>query len=145
LHSAAKKALIELGPVVEKSWVEALNHPDSHIRWHAARSLSDPTDRGSMETLAEGLLDENREVRWASADTLARIGPPAIPATLSVISRTRLNAQTRQSAYHALHGIYSRRLRERLRPLLDALQSTSASIEAPAIAFRLLQEWDAAQ
>lgn len=144
LHSAAKKALIELGPVAEKGWVEALNHPDSHIRWHAARSLSDPSDRRSMETLAEGLLDENREVRWASADTLARIGPPAIPATLAVISRTTLDSHTRQSAYHALHGVYSRRLRERLRPLLDALQSTSASADAPAIAFRLLQEWDVA-
>jgi HEAT repeat protein len=142
LHSAAKSALIELGPIIEKTWVEALNHPDSHIRWHAARSLSDPTDMRSMEMLAEGLLDENREVRWASADTLARIGPPAIPATLAVISRTELNTHTRQSAYHALHGVYSRRLRERLRPLLDALQSSSASVEAPGIAYRLLQEWD---
>lgn len=142
LHNAAKLALIDLGPAAEKSWVEALNHPDSHIRWHAARSLSDPTDTRSMEVLAEGLIDENREVRWASADTLARIGPPGVPATLAVISRSELSNHTRQAAYHALHGVYSRRLRERLKPLLDALQSASASAEAPAIASQLLQEWD---
>ncbi len=105
LHNAAKRALFDLGPIVEKSWVEALNHPDSHIRWHAARNLSDPTDLRSMETLAEGLMDENREVRWASADTLARIGPPGVPATLAVICRSELSNHTRQAAYHALHGV----------------------------------------
>lgn len=142
LHSAAKQALIELGPLAEKTWVAALNHPDSHIRWHAARSLSDPTDRRSMEMLAEGLMDENREVRLASADTLARIGPPGVPATLAVISRNELNINARKAACQALHGVYSRRLRERLKPLLDALQNSSASVEAPAIAFRLLKEWE---
>ncbi len=142
LHSAAKRALIDLGPIVEKSWVEALNHPDSHIRWHAARNLSDPTDMHSMEMLAEGLRDDNREVRWASADTLGRIGPPGVPATLAVICRSELSSPSCQAAYHALHGVYSRRLRERLKPLLDALQSAAASSDAPAIACRLLREWE---
>lgn len=141
LHSAAKKALTDLGPVVEKSWVEALNHPDSHIRWHAARSLSDPTDKRSLELLAAGLMDESREVRWASADTLTRIGPPGVPATLAVICHSELSNNTRQAAYHALHGVCSRRLRERLKPLLEALQSSAASSKAPRIACRLLQEW----
>jgi hypothetical protein len=142
LHSAAKRALIDLGPIAEKSWAEALNHPDSHIRWHAARNLSNPSDMRSMELLAEGLMDENRAVRWASADTLVRIGPPGVPATLAVICRSELSNHTCQAAYHALYGVYSRRLRERLKPLLDALQSSTASSEAPAIACRLLQEWE---
>lgn len=142
VHTECKQALMKLGPVVEKAWVEALNHPDSHIRWHAARGLGDPKNVRSMQLLAEGLLDENREVRWASADTLARIGPPSVPATLAVISRAVLTTPSRQAAYHALHGISSRRLRERLKPLLDALQSPTGSVEAPAIAQRLLAEWE---
>lgn len=142
LHSEAKKSLKELGPLAEKAWVEALNHPDSHIRWHAARGLGDPVDSCSMALLAEGLLDENREVRWASADALARIGPPAVPATLVVLSQNTLSTPVRQAAYHALHGVFSRRLRERLKPLLEILQSPAGNVEAPAIAKRLLEEWD---
>lgn len=142
VHAECKQALMKLGPIVEKAWVEALDHPDSHIRWHAARGLGDPKNVRSIQLLAEGLLDENREVRWASADALARIGPPSVPATLAVISRAVLTTPTRQAAYHALHGISSRRLRERLKPLLDALQSPTGSVEAPAIAQRLLAEWE---
>jgi len=145
VHSEAKQALQRLGPLAENAWIEALGHPDSHVRWHAARGMGDPINVRSMEVLAEGLLDENHEVRWATADALARIGPQAVPATLSVISRARLTTQTRQAAYHALHGVLSRRLRERLKPLLEALQSPSGSAEAPAIARRLLNEWDTPQ
>jgi hypothetical protein len=142
LHSEAKQALRALGPLAEKAWVEALNHPDSHIRWHAARGLGDPSDTRSLQLLAEGLLDENREVRWASADALARIGPPAVPPTMAVISQCTLTTPVRQAAYHALHGVFSRRLRERLKPLLEALQSPAGNVEAPAIAQRLLGEWE---
>ena len=95
-----------------------------------------------MELLAEGLMDENREVRLASADTLARIGPPGVPATLAVISRGELDTDARKAACHALHGVYSRRLRERLKPLMDALQRSGSSEAAQASAYRLLEEWE---
>jgi HEAT repeat protein len=142
VHNECKEALIKMGPLMEKAWVDALNHPDSRIRWYAARGLGDPTEVRSVQVLAEGLMDENREVRWASADTLARIGPPGIPATLAVISRANLTTQSRMAAYHALHGVSSRRLRDRLKPLLEALQSPSGCVEAPAIAQHLLSEWE---
>jgi HEAT repeat protein len=145
VHSEARQALQKMGPLAENAWIEALGHPDSHVRWHAARGIGDPVDVRSMEVLAEGLLDENHEVRWATADALARIGPPAVPATLSVISRTTPTTHTRQVAYHALHGVHSRRLRERLKPLLEALQSPSGSAQAPEIARRLLEEWEPTQ
>jgi len=142
LHSEARHALEALGPRAEKGWREALSHPDCHIRWHAARGLGDAADVRSIEVLAEGLYDSSHEVRWATADVLARIGPPAVPATLRVISQAAPSAQTRQAAYHALHGVLARRLRERLRPILEALRSPAASAEAPAIAHRLLQDWE---
>jgi hypothetical protein len=37
--------------------------------------------------------------------------------------------------------VLARRLRERMKPLLDALRSPSGSAEAPEIARRLLDEW----
>jgi HEAT repeat protein len=127
---------------VEPTWLEALNHPDNHIRWHGARGLGNIGDAKYADTLAEGLLDENQAVRWATADVLAQLGAKAVPATLTIISQSKLNEQSRQAAYHALHGITSRQIQERIKPLLDALHGPAASIEAPAVAQRLLMEWE---
>ena len=39
LHHAAGKALSELGICAEPALLQALHHPDNHVRWHAARLL----------------------------------------------------------------------------------------------------------
>lgn len=142
VHREAGRALIRLGRLVESSWLEALNHPDNHIRWHGARGLGNIGDAKYADMLAEGLLDENQVVRWATADVLAQLGEKAVPATLKIISQRKLNEQSRQAAYHALNGISSRQIRKRIKPLLNALHGTTASIEAPAVAQYLLMEWE---
>lgn len=142
VHREAGRALIRLGRLVESSWLEALNHPDNHIRWHGARGLGNIGDAKYADTLAEGLLDENQAVRWATADVLAQLGTRAVPATLTIISQRKLNEQSRQAAYHALHGMTSRHTQARIKSLLDSLRGTTASIEAPMIAQRLLMEWE---
>ncbi len=142
IHREAGRALIRLGRRVEETWLQALDHPDQHIRWHAARGLGNTGDAQYADILAEGLLDENREVRWASADVLAHLGEAGVLVTLKILSQSRLNAQTLQAAYHALHDIASSEVQERLQPLLVALRGPAASIEAPAVAQRLLMEWE---
>jgi HEAT repeat protein len=142
VHREAGRALNRLGKLAESTWLKALTHSDQHIRWHAARGLGNIGDVRYAHTLAEGLLDENQHVRWATADVLARLGTPAVPATLKIISQSKLDVPARQAAYHALHGIPSRKTQARLRPLLDAFRSPAASIEAPIVAQRLLQEWE---
>ncbi len=142
LHREATRALHSLGEMAKSSWLDVLDHPDNHIRWHAARALGDIGDARSSMILAEGLMDENYSVRWATADVLAHMGAGAVQATLKVISRHKLKEPTRQAAYHALHGIVSRKVQVRIKPLLDALRGPAASVEAPAIAQRLLMEWE---
>ncbi len=142
VHREAGRALNHLGRKVESTWLEALNHSDNHIRWHGARGLGIIGDAKYAETLAEGLLDENQVVRWATADVLAQLGVRAVPATLRIISQGKLNEQSRQAAYHALHGISSRQIQKRIKPLLDALHGTAASIEAPSVAQHILMEWE---
>lgn len=144
LHREAHQALRSLGPLAEEAWSEALNHPDRHIRWHAARGLGDIGDTRATLTLAEGLMDVNQAVSWATADALARLGASAVPAILTVISRHQLNEPFRQAAYHALHSISSRQIQEFVKPLLNALRGPDAFVEAPAVAQRLLMEWEKA-
>jgi HEAT repeat protein len=145
LHREARLALKILGPLAKLAWLEALDHPDSHIRWHAARGLGEIGDASAALVLAEGLYDENRLVRWATADVLAHLGEPAVPAILTALSRHELDEPFRQAAYHALHGITSRQVRERIKPLLDALSAPAADVSAPTIAQRLLMEWKEAK
>jgi hypothetical protein len=142
LHRQARQALSELGPLAESAYVAALHHPDSHIRWHAARGLGEIGDPRAVKLLLEGLCDENRSVRWASAEALARLDASAVPEILRMLARSAGDGTCREAAYHALHAMRGRHTQERLKPLLEALRGPSAVIEAPGIAQRLLKEWD---
>ncbi len=142
LHQEALRALSSMGGKMKLAWLSALSHPDSHIRWHAARGLGQAGDASSIKILAEGLLDENHAVRWATADLLAYLGEISAPVVLELIIKHPLAEPFRESAYHALHSITSQAVQERLKPLLQALQSPTARLEAPAEAQRILLEWD---
>jgi len=142
LHHAARLALREMGQLAEPAWMEALQHPNSHIRWHAARGLGELGKVNYAHIVAEGLLDSHPAVRWATADVLARLGSPAVPATLTILSQHKLNAPIREAAFHALNAIRSRGTRKRLQPLLEAMHGPAASVETPALAQKLLLNWE---
>ena len=142
LHREALRALSSLGEKARLGWVSALNHPDSHIRWHAARGLGQIGDASSIHILAEGLLDPNHAVRWATADLLGYLGELSVPAVLKLIIHQPLAEPFRQAAYHALHSITGQDLQDRLQSLIEALRSPTARLEAPAAAQRILAEWD---
>jgi HEAT repeat protein len=122
-----------------------LQHPNSHVRWHAARGLGQIGDTQAIEVLAEGLFDENQSVRWVTARVLASLNSTAIPAILNVLTRNRLSEPFRQAVHHALHAMPSRLTQEYLQPLLLALRSPAANVEAPRQAQRMLLDWKVSQ
>ena len=142
LHKEAGRALRGLGELAKSTWLEGLNHPDSHIRWHAARGLGEIGEARYAMILAEGLRDKNYVVRWASADALAHLGVQAVPSTLTMLTRHELDEQFRQAAFHALNGVTSNRIKEHIKPLLVALSGSTAGVEAPMLAQRLLEDWE---
>ena len=141
LHHEAQRALSELGRKAEPALVAALEHPDSHIRWHAARTLGQIGDDRAVDALAAGLYDENQAVRWASARVLANLEAAAIPAILGVLCCHSITEPFRQAAFHALHSMPSQQTQVYLKPLLQVLGSPGASVAAPAVANRMLAEW----
>lgn len=141
LHQEASRTLNSMGILARGCWEEALQHPDSHVRWHAARGLGQIGDTRAIETLAEGLHDENQAVRWATARLLANLNSTAIPAILNVLTRHRLSEPFRQAVFHALHAMSSRTTQEYLQPLLQALRSPAANVDAPRQAQRMLLDW----
>jgi len=141
LHQDASRVLNEMGPLALGIWEEALQHPNSHVRWHAARGLGQVGDTRGIEILAEGLDDENQAVRWVTARVLANLDSTAIPAILNVLTQHRLSEPLRQAANHALHAMPSRLTQEYLQPLLKALHSPAASVEVPHQAQLLALQW----
>ena len=131
--------------MAEPALLKALDHPDSHIRWHAARGLGQIGDASGIDVLAEGLHDENQAVRWATASVLARLDATAVPAILKTLTENELNEPFRQAAVHAMSAMPSSQTRAYLAPVLDALRGPAAQIEAPITANRLLGDWKEAQ
>jgi len=141
LHREARRALQNLGSLAESAWLEALNHPDHHIRWEAAHGLGQIGDSRAAPTLAEGLFDESYVVRWASANVLATLGERGVPATLSVLCNHEMNESFRQAAYHALHGIKSLQVRKRIMLVLEALNDSAKKEYISCIAREVLLDW----
>jgi HEAT repeat protein len=142
LHREARRALQNLGSLAETVWLEALNHPDRHIRWEAAHGLGKIGDARAAPTLAEGLYDESYVVRWASANVLASLGEKGVPATLAVLCSHEISEPFRQATYHALHGIKSLRARKKIMPVLYALNDSTGKERVSYVARDVLLDWE---
>ncbi len=141
LHSEARQALQKLGRLAEEAWQQALTSPERRIRWQAARGLDDPGHVRSLDILAEGLQDDDPEVRWETSVALARLGDRAIPATLKVLSRGPVSKPLRQAAYHVLSNAARCSSRQELAPLLEMLCGPARGEIVAEVAGRLLQAW----
>jgi len=142
LHIAARHALSDLGRLAEPALLVALNHPDSHIRWHAARGLGQIGDPRGAAILAGGLYDENQAVRWATASVLAGLDATAVPAILKALVEHELDEPFRQAAHHALNAMQSSATHNYLEPLIQMLHDPVRAIEVPRIANRMLAGWE---
>jgi HEAT repeat protein len=148
VHHAASQAISDLGRCAEPALLHAAQHPDAHVRWHAARALGQIGDLRTIDILADGLDDESQEVRWVTARVLGNLDVPAIPAILNRLVAHEISEPLRQSAFHALNSMYGLRQPEifaYLKPLLDVLNRRTAisitAVEVPMIARRLLNDW----
>ncbi len=121
LHRDARRALQSLGEKARQVWLEALSHPDRHIRWHAARGLAEMGDGCAADVLAEGLFVEDYVVQWSTAKVLSELGNQAIPGVLTALSQHTLNELARKATIQTLQENKSEKYQNTVKPLLNAL------------------------
>jgi len=72
-----------------KGLIRLLSHKDPDIQYEAAGALGDIGDPRAVEPLITALKnDEFSGVRWKAAESLARIGPPAVDALIGALQHS---------------------------------------------------------
>jgi HEAT repeat protein len=139
LHRAAVQALQEMGQPAVPALIGALQHPDDHVRWHAARALGRIGDPEAIPALVQALGDVDSGVRWLAGEALIGLGDDVLEPLLEMLAHTRLNAFIRDSAIHVLSHFQREGLQE-ITPIVEALKSVDYAMLAPMAAYQVLQE-----
>lgn len=118
-------------------------HSSMLQREAAAHFLETHASADIVDRLVAALQDDDQGVRWAAANSLAKLGPAALPALLRALrDPARVgDPRLREGIYHVLH---TGRGAAEFEPLLRALHAfTIADISSMIEAERLLREIEA--
>lgn len=141
-RNQARAALVQIGAPVVPALLGALDAPQDHVRWEAAKSLAEIADPSAAQRLAQALGDENEDVRWVAADALAALGKAAVKPLLSALTAGDLPDGMRQSARHVVRELSKRReLAPLLAPVLEAFKEPEQGIALPVAAEKALESY----
>jgi HEAT repeat protein len=139
LHRAAAQALQELGNPAVPALIRALQHPDNHVRWHAARALGKIGASKAIPTLIEVLEDVDSGVRWLAGESLSHLGDDILEPLMERLAHKPINAFLRNSVIHVLSR-FQREGLQAVTPVIEALRSVDYATLAPMAAYEVLQE-----
>ena len=96
--------------------IRALRDPDESVRVAAALAFANTKDTSNLDQFALTLQDESSDVRMKVANSMTRIGLPAIPELLSVAGDTDVSGDIRRLAIaslaHIKHSVAEHGLKE---------------------------------
>jgi HEAT repeat protein len=139
LHRAAAQALQEMGSPAVPTLIRALQHPDNHVRWHAARALGKIGTPEAIPVLIQTLEDVDSGVRWLAGEALIHIGDEILEPLFENLAYKPINAFRRTSTIHVLRRFESEGLRE-VTPTIQALRTVDYATLTPMAAYEVLQE-----
>jgi sporulation protein YlmC with PRC-barrel domain len=130
---SARESLVAIGGPAVPALVEALGNPNRHLRWEAAKALSQIGDPAAAEALVKALEDELFGIRWLAAEGLIAVGREGLKPLLRALIQRSDSDWLRQGAHHVLHELARTGLEE-VRPVLAALEDIEPSIDVPLVA-----------
>jgi HEAT repeat protein len=135
----ARKSLVAIGGQAVKPLVKALASKREWVRWEAAKALGQIIDPMAVQALVKALEDKMFDVRWLAAEGLISMGREALVSLLETLVEHPDSFWIREGVHHVLHDINKGALKEKLHPVLAALESFEPTVEVPLAAKAALQ------
>jgi HEAT repeat protein len=136
----ARESLVDIGKPAVAALIEALAAPDSnyHMRWEAAKALSDLEEPEAASVLVNALEDEDFGVRWLAAEGLISLGRDGLAPLLATLVQRSDSAVLREGAHHVLRMLNQGDLHTQIGPVLAALEDIQPILEVPVAAHAAL-------
>jgi HEAT repeat protein len=140
----ARRSLVVLGALAVPSLTRALNDPNDHKRWEAAKTLGQIRDPVSAPALVRALEDRDFGVRWLAAEALIALDDKGLAPLLEAMTRHSASRWLREGAHHVLRMLADKDLHDLVAPVLAALDGVEPVLEVPRAAQAALDELDQA-
>ncbi len=135
----ARRALVAMGNQAVQPLIKELSNKQHWVRWEAAKALGQIGDAAAAKALVNALEDKEFDVRWLAAEALISMGRWAIEPLLEALSdHGDKSIWLRHGAHHVLHDTRLGELRETVKPVMSALDSSTSSTEIVQAAERAL-------
>jgi HEAT repeat protein len=135
----ARGALVQIGSAAVPPLLNALDAPQQHVRWEAAKALAEIADPSAADKLVAALGDKDSDVRWVVGEGLIALGGGAVKPLLTTLTKSDLPDGVYQGAHHVLHDLAKRGdLAPQLDPVLKALDQLEPEIAVPQAAAEAL-------
>lgn len=138
-RQVARQALVDIGERAVPALTRELQSWQAHVRWEAAKALSEIGDRRAVPALLRALEDSDASVRWMAARGLIAVGRPALIPLLEALEQSADSIRMREGARRVLYTMVQEGTAEEAAPVLDVLEDIEAPTEAPGVAFTVLQ------
>jgi HEAT repeat protein len=137
-RQTARETLVALGHPAVGPLIALLDDRSDHVRWEAAKSLSDIGDSDAAPALVKTLEDREAGVRWLAAEGLIRMRRAGLKSLLQALIERPDSPWLREGAHHVLHNLTKMGLAEGTLPVLAALEGIEPSATVPGAARRAL-------
>jgi HEAT repeat protein len=145
VREKARLTLVDIGKEATLALTKLLTDKDQQTRWEAAKALVAIADPIAIPALIKTLEDNIFDVRWLASEALVAIGPDCIKPLLERLSASSEKLFFREETRHVLKYILrdnpkANELNVILKPVIDALNGSAASVEVPSVARTALEK-----
>jgi HEAT repeat protein len=136
----ARASLVRLGSAATPSLLDALDAPQQHTRWEAAKALAEIRDSAAAERLVAALGDRDSDVRWVAGEALIALHTAAAKPLLSALKESDPLEGLYRGAHHVLRDLARHSdLTDILAPVIQALDEPEPEMSVPVAAQKALR------
>ena len=145
VREKARLTLVDIGKEATLPLTKLLTAKDQQTRWEACKALGAIADPAAIPALIKTLEDDIFDIRWLAGEALVAIGPDCVRPLLERLSASSEKLFFREEARHVFKYLLrdnpkANELIVILKPVVDALNGSAASVEVPSAARTALEK-----